>query len=230
MPVKKKTEEETASVCCRGGWDKWVLLILIFLLATGLVWNYITLLKTKQELADYQNPAKQQELEKASNLALLNELRGKMELPTDEPSIATVTNAAELKKQQSFFDTAQDGDKLFIFKDKAIIYRPSSGQVVKAGPVYVMKGDELGPSLEIRNGSQTQGVAAELSDKLKAQGGWSIKSVDNASSDEYQGTLIVNLKNVDMGTLPTELSATVTSTLPQDEKASEADAVIIIGN
>ncbi len=53
-------------------------------------------------------------------------------LPTDEkPVIATVSDTTVLPKE-TFFQNAQDGDKILLYKKhkKAILYRPTSGQVI----------------------------------------------------------------------------------------------------
>lgn len=53
-------------------------------------------------------------------------------LPKDEqPVVATVSDISKLPKE-AFFKNAQDGDKILMYKKdkKAILYRPSTGQVV----------------------------------------------------------------------------------------------------
>lgn len=60
-------------------------------------------------------------------------------LPAGEtPTIATVLHADKLK-DQSFFANAKDGDKVLVYnKEKeAILYRPSTNQIVKVSQVTV---------------------------------------------------------------------------------------------
>lgn len=60
-----------------------------------------------------------------------------LELPTGEtPSVATVKNADQLKTQ-SFFESAQNGDKVLIYPQaqKAVLYRPSTSKVIEYSPV-----------------------------------------------------------------------------------------------
>ncbi len=55
-----------------------------------------------------------------------------MELPKEEqPTLATVTDQSKLK-DQDFFSSAQNGDKLLIYpkSKKALLYRPSTGKLV----------------------------------------------------------------------------------------------------
>lgn len=55
-----------------------------------------------------------------------------MDLPNEEPTIATVSDVSKLKDQQ-FFAKAQNGDKVIIFPNaqKAILYRPSSNKIIE---------------------------------------------------------------------------------------------------
>lgn len=56
-----------------------------------------------------------------------------MTLPSDEtPSLATVTDAEALKKENQFYKEAQNGDKILIYvkSAKAILYRPSINKII----------------------------------------------------------------------------------------------------
>ncbi len=58
-------------------------------------------------------------------------------LPTDEkPSVVTVSDASKLQSQ-SFFAHAKDGDKVIVYTKakEAILYRPSTNQIVTIAPV-----------------------------------------------------------------------------------------------
>jgi hypothetical protein len=58
-------------------------------------------------------------------------------VPANEtPTVATVANAAKLKGQ-SFFANAKDGDKVIVYSQakEAILYRPSTNQIVTIAPV-----------------------------------------------------------------------------------------------
>ena len=72
-----------------------------------------------------------------SSAQLLSELSSVMIVPKEQPQIATVTNAASLKAQQPFYVDVENGDVLFLFPQtgKAVLFRPSTRQIVNAGPV-----------------------------------------------------------------------------------------------
>ncbi len=58
-------------------------------------------------------------------------------VPANEtPTVATIANAAKLKGQ-SFFANAKDGDKVIVYSQakEAILYRPSTNQIVTIAPV-----------------------------------------------------------------------------------------------
>ncbi len=69
-------------------------------------------------------------------------------LPKDEqPSVATVTDVSKLKDQQ-FFAKAQNGDVTLIYSTAklAILYRPSSNQIVNVSSVTIQDQQQPTPS------------------------------------------------------------------------------------
>lgn len=70
----------------------------------------------------------------------IREKVGKLiELPPDEePTIATVTDAAKLA-EQPFFARSQNGDKVLIFTNakKAVLYRPETNKIIEVAPVNI---------------------------------------------------------------------------------------------
>lgn len=64
---------------------------------------------------------------------LKSKLSNHLILPSGEPLIATINDADKLRSEQSFYKNAQNDDKVFIWQDKAIIYRPSIDKIVDFG-------------------------------------------------------------------------------------------------
>jgi hypothetical protein len=61
-----------------------------------------------------------------------------MQLPKGEtPTVASVTDVAAAKKQSSFFDNAENGDKvlLYVKSGEAILYRPSTDKIILVAPL-----------------------------------------------------------------------------------------------
>jgi hypothetical protein len=77
---------------------------------------------------------------------LLAKLGKILELPKEEPIIATVTDVEKLKTEQAFYRNAQNGDKLFVWKDKALIFRAETGKIIDFGIILASKDTEPTPS------------------------------------------------------------------------------------
>jgi hypothetical protein len=68
---------------------------------------------------------------------ILTQLKKIILLPDNvTPTMAIITSAETLKKQQPiFFNDAKDGDHLIIYPDMAIIYDAGLNKIMKVGPV-----------------------------------------------------------------------------------------------
>lgn len=113
----------------------WVLLVIVILAGLGFVYRQrMEGKKLEQQLMDLkQNPQKATEEE---SKALIDKVGQLVELPDEQPTIATVTDLSALK-DQAFFARAQVNDKVLIFSTakKAILYRPSTNKVIEIAPV-----------------------------------------------------------------------------------------------
>jgi len=72
--------------------------------------------------------------------ALVQKVSALILLPVgDTPIVATVSDAASLKSQQSFYQNASNGDVLMIYTQaqRAILYRPSVNKIINVGPIYI---------------------------------------------------------------------------------------------
>lgn len=78
-------------------------------------------------------------LQQQQNESILEEIANVYALPEDEtPTIATVQDVSKLT-DQPFFEGAENGDILVVFdaSSQALLYRPSTKQLVKVGPISV---------------------------------------------------------------------------------------------
>jgi hypothetical protein len=82
-----------------------------------------------------------------------------LDLPEETPVVTTIENADEVKNQE-FFRSVQNGDKLLVFIKEArvIIYRPSEDKIVNAGPVV---NDNAGAATETQPSTSEQQPATE---------------------------------------------------------------------
>ena len=112
-----------------------VLLVVLGILVLGLAGTTFMFYKKSQALA--VNP---QKVAQEENQKLIDAIGKLVLLPAGEtPTIDTVTDSAKLKSQQAFFARSTDGDKVLIYTHalKAIMYRPSTNQIVEIAPLVI---------------------------------------------------------------------------------------------
>jgi hypothetical protein len=69
---------------------------------------------------------------------ILRKVGALMQLPKGEaPTVASVSDAEQAKKQSDFFKNAQNGDKVLMYvkAGQAILYRPSTNKIVLVAPL-----------------------------------------------------------------------------------------------
>ncbi len=136
------------------------ILILLVLASAGVGYYYFHQNQVSQALL--KNPNLATEKQTAALVAQVGQL---IVLPTDEqPTIATVTDAAKLK-DQAFFSKAMNGDKVLIYvkSKKAILFRPTSNKIIDVAPVNIASSQPTAApvktnavvSPEVANPSQT---------------------------------------------------------------------------
>ncbi|HEX3099746.1 MAG TPA: hypothetical protein VHQ41_02115 [Patescibacteria group bacterium] len=119
-------------------WLPWLVIaifILTILVLGGLFWRSQHQLNKLKNGSAQQNQSATQNQDDAKQL--VQQVGKLIILPTDEdPTIATVSDLNKLK-DQPFFTKAQVGDKVLIYSKakKAILYRPSSNQIIELAPL-----------------------------------------------------------------------------------------------
>jgi hypothetical protein len=113
---------------------------LIIKIVTGLLFIALAVVCVFQfiELQNLRDPDYAAEQAKSDAAVLKAEVAKLMQLPDEEPTIATVQDISKLANQE-FFKDAQDGDKVLIFTvaKKAIIYRESEHKIINSGPIII---------------------------------------------------------------------------------------------
>ncbi|MCK5460123.1 LytR C-terminal domain-containing protein [Candidatus Parcubacteria bacterium] len=223
---------------------------LVFLILIGAcVWLLINY-KNAQKQINYLSELTVEEISKKERDELLGKVRKLIILPEDkQPAISTIQDIGKLAEAQPFFEKAQNGDRVIIYEDRAIIYSPSKNVLINVGPVYTQENDSQNENnnletdqadilpaikevitIEIRNGSETEGGATELSDKLSDEEDYKIIKTSNAMRQNYSGNVLINLSGKDISALEKEFGVPAINSLPEGEAQSVADAVIILGN
>jgi len=161
-----------------------------------------------------------------------------MELPKEEPSVATITDKNKLK-DQLFFANSENGDKLLIFTKvgEAILYRPSINKIIAVAPINLQTPQaptsEVTPSIikvAIYNGGKKVGLAELMKTKLSSTVQNITVTTSNAQKNDYPKTLVINIKNVSNDFLKQIVQATSgeISNLPEGEIKPDADILIIV--
>jgi hypothetical protein len=206
----------------------WIMLILLM----GLAFGFYQFQKIN-DANKLKNEQAQQAKAVVNDDDIVRAVSKLMLLPSEKPSVAVITDVANIKSEQPFFANAQDGDRILVYSDRAVIYSVKNNLVVNTGPISLIKteSDEtMVWKLEIRNGSRVKGAAAKLSEQYKTDPGFELVDVTNASRNDYQGNLLINFTAKDVAELATSFSASSTSALPEGEASSSADLLLIIGN
>ncbi len=92
-----------------------------------------------------KNPNKVAENETKSLVVAVGKL---MLLPSDEtPTVATVSDPSKLK-DQPFFSKSQKGDRILLYvkSRKAILYRPTTNQIIEVAPINISNQQQPAPS------------------------------------------------------------------------------------
>lgn len=225
----------------------WVILITLLIILVATLFSYR---KVSKRLAHLSTVAGQQEVVKKEVQDLVSKVSKLILLPGNEtPTVATIADAENLSKTQPFYKGSHNGDKVLIYfqTQKAYIYDPVKNLLVNVGPVYIENratrtsttaNAEIAPEvksldIEIRNGTEINGKAAQMNSKLKTNSNFNIINMGSAATTSYKDTVLVDLSNGKkanlVASLEKELGISATTTMPLAEKATTADVLLIIG-
>jgi hypothetical protein len=90
------------------------------------------------EIKNLRNPEYAAEEAKTNAAKLKEKVGALINLPDEEATVATITDAEKLKGQE-FFKEAANSDKVLIFTaaKKAVIYRESANKIINSGPIVL---------------------------------------------------------------------------------------------
>ncbi len=119
-----------------------IFILIVGLLALGLgIGIALYYHHIKQELRMMSTPAGQEAAAKEEVQETLMALKKLVDVPAEEPVVATIKNVEELQKESAFYKGASNGDKLILFSQaqRAYIYSPSRQKLVNAGSLVFQK-------------------------------------------------------------------------------------------
>ncbi|MFA5770627.1 MAG: LytR C-terminal domain-containing protein [Patescibacteria group bacterium] len=218
------------------------ILIALVLLSFSLTLYFYKKYQTAQKILQKQlNPDEREKL-----IAQVGKL---IELPKEEPTIANISDKEKLK-DQSFFQNANNGDKVLIFTKakKAILYRPSINKIIEVSQINLEASSSASVAtptstpatptitgnikLAVYNGTKIKGLAAKKGDLITEKASnFEVVNIDNTVKDYYIN-MVVNLKKVSNNVIQqlNKIIPVKVVALPKGETApADADLLLIIG-
>lgn len=223
-----------------------VVLVIVLLLAGYYFYNQSKKEKQNLNLANIITVTeKEAEARKEAEVLVL--IVGKLvELPKNEiPTVATIVDKEKLKDQQ-FFKTVENGDKLLVYTKalKAILYRPSTNKVID---MTVLSLGEKNGEQEVKqnlavsvgnvkvayyNGSSIAGLAGSAEKIVKGKfANFKTVALSNASKADYKETIVVDISgkySKEVAEIAKLLNSKV-ELMPKGEVAPLADILVISG-
>lgn len=218
-----------------------IVFVLLIIVAGVAIYNYSQYRNTKQELSKLKTDPMSALSEETKKLVKM--VGNLVVLPSESPTIATVTDITKVKSQ-SFFANAANGDKVLIYTGarKAYLYRPSINKVIEVAPVNIgtsatgVAGTSTEKNKKIRvalyNGTTTIGLTNKTELDLKKE----LENLDvalkkNANKSDYKKTVVINLAGENKA-LAAQIAKIVNGEegqLPEGEEKPEADILVILG-
>ena len=222
-----------------------ILPILLILALGGFAWSYFSYTKAQKQLSALTDPNIRNELNQEQTKALLAKIGQLLVLPqNEEPVVATIQDVEVLASTQDFYKDAENGQKLVVYSAarKAIIYDEAKNKLVNVGPLVVTNAEgQAAPirvdgriTLDIRNGSNQKDKGIVIRDQLASEAAFLIQNLGKAANTNYGATVVVDLsggaKSEQVKKLTDILGVATTDKLPEGERPTSAEVVVIVGN
>jgi hypothetical protein len=175
----------------------------------------------------YLHHAESPEALSKANRNLVAEVAERAVLPQGEtPTVTTVVDKD--KANQSFLANSANGDKVLLYfqAGRAILYRPSTHQVVNIGPL-----SQPPARVFLRDGRQGD-IPQSFSAKLTGAAGFMVVSQDASSKQDYADTVVVDVagNRPDVAARVAKLVGGRVSQMPGGESRPDADVLVIVGS
>lgn len=155
--------DKYATIIDNKGMNKKILVFVVITIVAlaAAVYSLVLYQQSQEQIKKLKNP---QELARVETKELVETVGKLIDLPSETPTIATVTDSNKLKNQQ-FFEKAQNGDKVLIYTQakKAILYSPSKNKIINVGPINIGQAPTVKPTAEPSGKSGTPTVTPKPS-------------------------------------------------------------------
>lgn len=215
-------------------------LMVVAVLALAAVPSYYFYDKYQKSQELLKNPT---EAARQDVKTLVERVSKHIELPQEEPTVATVSDKEKLA-DQPFFQKAENGDKVLIYTQarKAILYRPSTNKIIEVSTVNIggvaREATASGnvtqkPTVALLNGTNVVGLTKTVERQFLEKGvNIEVVSKENAKKQDYTKTIVVDLtgaQKVIAQQIANILGGKISS-LPEGESKPKADILIILGS
>lgn len=215
-----------------------IIIFIIIIVLLGVAGYFFYQYQMTQGLLN--NPEKATQVETDNIISAVGKIYN---MPNETPTVATVSDKEKLSGQK-FFESAENGDKVLLFEKnkKAILYRPSTNQIIEIGPINITENQEVAPSsdtqksepvsVDILNGTTVTALTSTGQKILEEDKSLNIEVGErlNASTRDYDKTIIVDVtgKNKsEADKIAKALNGSVAQ-LPKDEEYEGKAAIVVI--
>ena len=75
---------------------------------------------------------------------IIDQVKRHFQLPEEggEPTVAAIVDVTQLRKQNAFYNKAENGDYLIITTTRAVIYDPEGDRILDIAPVQIQQPEE----------------------------------------------------------------------------------------
>lgn len=152
-----------------------------------------------------------------------------MQLPDENPTVATIQDISKLK-DQAFFDDAKNGDKVLIFTEakKAIIYRESENKIINSGPIAVTSDNKASSVIAVSVLASEDGSSADAKAKVASIQG--VKVTEGKATGNHNSTKVVDISGKNAAKakeIAQTLGGGVVSSIPSGEAAPAGASIVV---
>ena len=158
---------------------------------------------------------------------------------TEEPAVATVTDLEAFKKQNPvLYRDVQEGDRLFVWANKLVVYSEAQDRVTLVVPVNPPAPANQptdtaveSATIEVRNGTLTAGLGRTAANLLKEKG-LNVSVIGDAKEKTFTKSVVYNVSGKSLPNTIQQiadlLKADIVTSLDK-ETGIKADIVVVIG-